>query len=236
MVSFHEVSVWYSSSQRRTSRPFLWFSVHIKADLHGRTGGADCPQNRIMNSRTSVSPLSIQSYKNVTRTSQEFLSFLYLQIGFDIRFQCFFPRRGGNIFLNEVNWKWSVNSPGFKSAETTNNKKRNKLLSLHTNCSFFNSHLNWQLWNIHIKETAVYKKPTEKAYLFVFNNIAVMGGLKDSTILFPPALLFEANEFNLKTVFTEKNDRSQWKSALYCSLSNSKTLSSIFTTRDRLLM
>lgn len=42
-----------------------------------------------------------------------------------------------------------------------------------------------------------YEKPTEKAHLFVFNNIAVMG-LEDSTILFPPpALLLEANQFTL---------------------------------------
>lgn len=62
--------------KKRTSRPFLWFSVHIKADLHGRTGGADClPQNRIMNSRTSVSPLSIQPLQNLTRSAKYCLFF-----------------------------------------------------------------------------------------------------------------------------------------------------------------
>lgn len=45
-------------------RPFLRFSVHNKADLHGRTGGADSlSQNRIMKNRTRLSPLSIQLFK-----------------------------------------------------------------------------------------------------------------------------------------------------------------------------
>lgn len=54
------------------------------------------------------------------------------------------------------------------------------------------------------------QKPTEKAYLFVFNNIAIIGGLEDYTILFPPALLLEANEFT--PTFRQpspENDKSQ---------------------------
>lgn len=175
MVNFHEVSVWYSSSQRRTSRPFLWFSVHIKADLHGRTGGDDClPQNRIMNSRTGVSPLSIQPYK--TWTSKEFL-LLNLQIGFDAHFQCLFlspsPSSGEISFWIKLIESEVKTALDLRVAETTNNKKP-KLLILQTNCSFFNPHLNWQLWNIHIKETAVYKK-TYWESISVFNDIAVTG-------------------------------------------------------------
>lgn len=63
--------------KRRTSRVSLRFSVHIRADLHGRTGGAErLPQNNMMSNRTSVSPLSIQATQNAIRSSQEAFSYL----------------------------------------------------------------------------------------------------------------------------------------------------------------
>lgn len=68
------------------------------------------------------------------------------------------------------------------------------------------------------------KNLLRKHILFVFNNIAILGGLEDSTISFPPVLLLEANwVHSYWRQPSQKNDRSQWKSALYCSLSNSKT-------------
>lgn len=55
-----------SHLKEKSRRPFLWFSVHIEADLHGRTGGANClPQKGNMNNRTSVSPLSVQNVMNI---------------------------------------------------------------------------------------------------------------------------------------------------------------------------
>lgn len=48
------------------------------------------------------------------------------------------------LLLNKLNWSWSVNGAGFKSAETTNDKN-SKLLVIQTNQSFFSVFYNWKL-------------------------------------------------------------------------------------------
>lgn len=90
--------------------------------------------------------------------------------------------------------------------------KKPKLLILHTNCSSFNSHFNWRLWNIHIKETAVHKK-TYWESVSVFNNIAVMGVWKITQSYFPSSSPWGKWVHSYWRQPSQKNNRSQWKSA-----------------------
>lgn len=144
--------------KKRTRRPFLWFSVHIEADLHGRTGGGDRrPQNRTMNCRAGLSPLSIQpprpfsSFQSTGLDPCFVCSFLFFSSS-----QSFTLAAEWNVFLKE-DWirEWNENSPGWKEPETTS-KQRNKIKS--PNCSFLSSHLIWQLWNNLVKKLQLKKK------------------------------------------------------------------------------
>lgn len=148
---------------------------------------------------------------------------LNLQIGFDIYIYIFFFQQRGNVFLNELNWKWGENSPAFKSAETTNNKKP-KLLILRANC-----HSSTRIWTdnceISISRKLQFMENLLRKHICLCLILPLRGlGRFCDLIPPPPALLLEPKLIHSYWRHpSQKNDRSQWKSASYCSLGNSKT-------------
>lgn len=174
--------------------------------------------------------MSVHFQFNHSKCNQDLQTIHFHLLNLHNRFSVFFFLFcwEGNIFLNQLNWKWSEISPEFRIAEATNEKKKQKkLLILNTNCSFFNLHLNWQLWNIHIKKTAVYKTKTKKNLLrsrlcLIILPLRRFGRIYDLRL---PQLFLEATEF---TVAEEQPSQKKWRASmkkvlLYCSLGNSKT-------------
>lgn len=124
------------------------------------------------------------------------------------------------FFWIELKVKWK--QPWFwKYWNYKQQKKPNKLLIFRTNCSFFNLHLNWQLWNIQIKETAVYKNLLSK-HICLRLILPVWGSSRSCDLishqLFP---LRQMSSLLLKTSFTEMTGINE-KKCFVCSLSNQK--------------
>lgn len=91
-----------SHLKKRTSRPFLWLSVHIKADLHGRTGGViHLPLNRIsewQDQCQSTFNSIISKSKQARLPNNLFSSFKFTGSVCVIScFSCYFPHDGENI-------------------------------------------------------------------------------------------------------------------------------------------
>lgn len=95
-----------SHLKKRTSRPFLWHSVHIKADLHGRTGGViHLPLNRISEWQDQCQ----STFNSIISKSKHVCQIIYFhlsnsQVWFvsSLVFHATFPMMG-KIFLNKLN-------------------------------------------------------------------------------------------------------------------------------------
>lgn len=163
--------------------------------------------------------MSVHFQFNHSKCNQDLQTIHFHLLNLHNRFSAFFFLFcwEGNIFLNQLNWKWSEISPEFRIAEATNEKKNKK------NCWFSiqTAHSSICIWTdsceISISRKLQFtkqkqKKPTEKP--FVFNNIAVTEVWKNLRSSSPSALP-RGNWVHRcrRTAFTEKMTGLDEKSA-----------------------
>lgn len=261
----HEASVWYFSFQNENEPAVSQRSSLVcipRLTCMAGQGGAHFPQNKThepQHQRSLLAFNSINSKNKCQEPSDHSPPLWSLHIPTEMRrprdevtptpppFHTCVPTRCCSL-AKEKTWIDSSESAlnaALNLTETTSNDKPTADSSLKIH--FFFSAIpnsNRQPWHLHVNETAVYEtNKTQKAYLFLLNNIAVMVAWKilDCRVSRPRLLEADAVFVSLVLFFflfvclliedsLQRKLKPFMKSALYCSLDNYSALKTSMST------